>query len=93
MEALWLRLRESGGGAEGLGHYNRRRWLDFISHLRPASIVGQSSRALIALYVSTFQSQSGNTSGIYALYQSSLQEVLEGRDVHWDHSNKELMCK
>lgn len=39
-------------------------WLDFISHLRLANIVGQSSPALIALYVSTLQGQSGNTSGI-----------------------------
>lgn len=41
--------------------------LDFISHSRLASIVGPSSMALIALCASTLQSQSGNTSRMYAV--------------------------
>lgn len=71
MEALWLRGRVAvdqrdwstvAGSSIVLGFYQSP---DIGKH------VGQSSQAKINLYISTLQSQHGNTGGIYPLKQSS----------------------
>lgn len=45
-------------------------WMDFISHLRLTSIVGQSFLDLIALYLSALQCQFDNTSGMYLCWSN-----------------------
>lgn len=100
MEALWLREGE-WRGTRGTQALQRtvlvvQWWLDFISHLRLANIVGQSSRprllCMLALSRVSLAILVGSSHSIRTV-TSQLHKVFKDRIVQWDHSDKELMCK